>query len=88
MLVASIASSEVYDIMMKIGITGNQNARRHRQSLAAANDDKGGCLGDLPPPSPPAEKASTSKDQTGKTGTSDGARHWCRDNGHGKSVRS
>jgi hypothetical protein len=31
-----------------------------------------GCSGDLPPPSPPAEKATARQDQTWKTGTGDG----------------
>jgi len=32
-----------------------------------------GSSGDLPPPSPPGEKATTSKDQAGQASTDDGA---------------
>ena len=32
-----------------------------------------GCSGDLPPPSPPAEKATARQDQAGKSSTGDGA---------------
>jgi hypothetical protein len=41
-------------------------ARLFSNRWAAANDVCVGCSGDLPPPSPPAEKATASKDQAGK----------------------
>jgi hypothetical protein len=58
----------VYGVYSQISIA--------RQSLAAANDVCGlraGCLGDLLPPSPPAEKAAAHEDQTGQSSTRDRA---------------
>jgi hypothetical protein len=53
--------------------TGQRPITAIRSALRISQSDRfGGCSGDFPPP-PPAEQATASKDQTGKSGTDDGA---------------